>query len=221
MTLDPTYRRILHRMGYYSYQQGLIISHLAQEGGWNSHLRNCRDFIMKSVKFFNPDIVTIFGSGWLLDIPLKEMLEMNCRVNLVDIIHPPQVARQVAGLGKVTLIEDDVSGGLILNIWKLASGSFFRTKKPITSAEIPLYKPRFETGLAVSANILTQIESLPVEFIRKKLKANDEEIIDFRKRVQEKHIEFYISRDLRQDLQFRQTSLPRSSHFLLSLSEKS
>lgn len=190
MTLDSSYRRILNRMGYYGYQQGLILSHLAQEGGWNSHLRNCRDFIMKSVKFFSPDIVTILGSGWLLDIPLKEMLEMNCKVNLVDIIHPPQVAEQVAALENVTLIEDDVSGGLILNVWKLASGSPFRRKKPLTSAKIPLYEPRFETGLVVSANILTQIETLPVELIRKKLKADNEEINDFRKRVQEKHIEF-------------------------------
>lgn len=190
MTLDASYRRILHRMGYYNYQQGLIHSHIAQEGGWNSHLRNCRDFIMKSVRFFHPDIVTILGSGWLLEIPLNEILEMNCRVNLIDIVHPPQLVEQIAGLEKVKFIEDDVSGGLILNVWKLASGSLFRRKKPINSVEIPLYKPRFDTGLIVSANILTQIESLPVELIRRKLKADDEEINDFRKRIQEKHIEF-------------------------------
>ncbi|NSW95200.1 MAG: hypothetical protein HPY62_10890 [Bacteroidales bacterium] len=195
MTLDLSYRRILHRMGYYEYQQGLILSHIAQEGGWNSHLMNCRKFIMASMEFFKPEIVTVLGSGWLLDIPLEEMLGFNCRINLVDIIHPPQVIEQVAGIEKVKLIEDDVSAGLILRTWKMTSGFPFKKKRTFLSAEIPLYRPEFETGLVVSANILTQIESLPVRLIRKRIKARDEDIYDFRKRVQERHLEFLAGKN--------------------------
>lgn len=195
MTLDPSYRRVLHRMGYYEYQQGLILSHIAQEGSWNSHLDNCRKFIINSLEFFRPEIVTILGSGWLLDIPLREMLEMTCRINLVDIIHPPQVAEQVAGLDKVKLIEDDISGGLIMIMWEMTSGFPFRKSKSVAAIEIPLYKPEFETGLVVSANILTQLESLPVKLIRKRLKAQEEEINSIRRRIQERHIEFLAGKN--------------------------
>ncbi|HAX94130.1 MAG TPA: hypothetical protein DCY25_09355, partial [Bacteroidales bacterium] len=108
MTYSLTYRRVLNRMGYYNYQRGLIYHHLDEEGSWNSHLGNCRAFILKAMELRKPSKVTVLGSGWLLDLPLKEMAETGAEICLVDIVHPPEVKEQVAGLGKVTLIEDDV-----------------------------------------------------------------------------------------------------------------
>ena len=78
-------------MGYYNYQRGLIVHHLHEEGSWNTHLTNSRNFILKSLDFYKPAVVTVFGSGWLLDLPLLEINEMADEINLVDIIHPPEV----------------------------------------------------------------------------------------------------------------------------------
>jgi hypothetical protein len=191
MAHSMSYRRILHRMGYYNYQQGLIFHHLDEEGSWNSHLKNCRNFIMKGLDYFKPSKVTVLGSGWLLDLPLKEMTDMVTEVNLVDIIHPPEVKEQVAGMNKVILREEDISGGLINDVWQKAGYRTFLNKLR-SPDDIPVneYQPGFETGMVISLNILTQLENLPLEFLRKKSLKNEESFLRFRARVQSEHISF-------------------------------
>lgn len=191
MTLDSSYRRILHRMGYYNYQQGLIYHHLNQEGGWNSHLTNCRNFILKSCDIVKPDVVTVLGSGWLLDFPLSELAEKVSEVNLVDIIHPPEVKNQSAGFKNVVLREDDITGGLISEVWKKAGKrSFFNRLRSVGEIKIPEYQPQFDAGMIVSLNIFTQLESLPLDLLKKKSTADEESLLKFRKKVQESHISF-------------------------------
>lgn len=191
MTHDPVYRRILHRMGYYNYQQGLIYRHLDQEGGWESHLHNSRRFILKAAAILNPVKVTVLGSGWLLDFPLKEIAEMASEVCLVDIVHPPEVINQVRTLPNVKLKEDDVTGGLIREVWEKCAGrTFFKSLRSLCEIRIPEYQPDEDPGMVVSLNILTQLESLPLACIRKRVKARESEYYLFRKEIQKKHIDF-------------------------------
>lgn len=191
MTYSLTYRRVLNRMGYYNYQRGLIYHHLDEEGSWNSHLGNCRAFILKAMELRKPSKVTVLGSGWLLDLPLKEMAETGAEICLVDIVHPPEVKEQVAGLGKVTLIEDDVSGGLISEVWEKARRKFFKKRLGTPdSIDVSEYLPKSDPGMVISLNILTQLENLPLEFLKKRSGGDDEAFLRFRQRVQEKHIGF-------------------------------
>ena len=191
MNHSIAYRRILHKMGYYDYQQGLIYHHLSQEGGWNSHLKNCREFILMSFEFYKPSVVTVLGSGWLLDFPLKEIAGKVSQVNLVDIIHPPEVISQVAEIKNVILRDDDISGGLISEVWqKAGTRSVLNKLRSIGEIEPPGYKPLFEPGMVVSLNILTQLESLPVRLLKKKAIADEESYLNFRKKIQQDHITF-------------------------------
>ncbi len=191
MAYDASYRIILQRMGYYAYQKGLIYRHLNQEGGWNSHLKNCRDFILKAVDYYKPSAITVLGSGWLLDLPLKEMADLIGQINLVDIIHPPQVINQVSGMKNVIFRAEDVSGGLISEVWKKAGHRFFFNKlRSLDDIEIREYQPDHETGMVISLNILTQLEALPMKLLAKKAAVNDESFLNFRKEVQQKHISF-------------------------------
>ena len=191
MAHSMSYRRILQRMGYYNYQQGLIFHHLDEEGSWNDHLKNCRNFILKALDYFKPSKVTVLGSGWLLDLPLKEMTDMVTEINLVDIIHPPEVKDQVAGMKKVILREEDISGGLIDEVWRQAGHRTFLNKLR-SPDDIPVneFQPGFETGMVISLNILTQLENLPLEFLRKRTLKNEESFLRFRTRVQSEHISF-------------------------------
>jgi len=191
MAHSMSYRGILQRMGYYNYQQGLIFHHLDEEGSWNNHLKNCRNFILKALDYFKPSKVTVLGSGWLLDLPLKEMTDMVTEINLVDIIHPPEVKEQVAGMKKVILREEDISGGLIDEVWRQAGHRTFLNKLR-SPDDIPVneYQPGFETGMVISLNILTQLENLPLEFLRKRTLKNEESFLRFRTRVQSEHISF-------------------------------
>jgi hypothetical protein len=191
MAHSLAYRTILHRMGYYNYQRGLIFHHIDEEGSWNSHLKNCRDFILKAIDFYMPSKVTVLGSGWLLDLPLKEINEKVTEINLVDIIHPPEVKEQAARLNRVILREEDISGGLISEVWEKAGHrSFFNKLQSLNYIVINEYVPQFDPGMIISLNILTQLETLPLELLKKHSVKNEENYFRFRKEVQSKHISF-------------------------------
>lgn len=191
MTHSLSYRRLLNKIGYYNYQNGLIYRHLKQEGGWDTHLNHCRDFILKSIDFYKPEKVTVLGSGWLLELPLAEIIVKTKKVSLVDIVHPPEVISQTGTLKNVEVIEDDVSGGLIAEVWqKSGSYSFFNKMQSLESITIPEYNPHYDPGLVISLNILTQLESLLTDFLRKRSKISEEDFIIFRTTIQKKHIDF-------------------------------
>jgi hypothetical protein len=191
MAHNLSYRKILHRMGYYNYQRGLIYHHFEEEGSWNSHLRNCRDFVLKALDFYKPSKVTVLGSGWLLDLPLEEMCDSVAEINLVDIIHPPEVKEQAGKLKKVFLREEDVSGGLITEVWeKCRRRLFFNKLRSLDEIRIFEYQPKFDPGMIISLNIMTQLENLPLEFIKKRSVNNEESYVCFRKEVQSKHLSF-------------------------------
>jgi hypothetical protein len=190
MTHSPSYRRILHRMGYYDYQQGLIYHHMNQEG-WKAHHDHCRDFIIKAIDLFAPEKISILGSGWLMDLPLKEMSQKADDICLIDIVHPPEVKNQTSEMKNVRLIEEDVSGGLIEEVWKKAGRrTFLNRLHSLDEILIPLYMPVEDPGMVISLNILTQLETLPEKLLRKKTKASDEEFMVFRREIQTKHINF-------------------------------
>lgn len=189
MPHSPSYRRILHRMGYYNYQQGLIYRHLNQQNGWESHLGRCRSFILKSLDIVRPSRVTVLGSGWLMELPLAEMTERTEKIILVDIVHPPEVIRQVEGLKNVELSEQDVSGGLIGEVWsKTRKRTFFNRLPSLDTIAVSQYEPAEDPGMIISLNILTQLEVLPEKLLRKKSSAGDDEFFRFNRKVQESHL---------------------------------
>lgn len=193
MTHNIAYRRILSRMGYYNYQRGLIYHHASQKGGWEKHNENSRQFILKALDLFKPEKVTVLGSGWLLDLPFTEIMEKVPKICLVDIIHPPDVIIQVSHLSNVELIEKDVSGGLISEVWeKTSKYSFFNRLKTLKGISIPEFYNESDPGMIISLNLLTQLEVLPVEFIKKRSKITDDAFRIFRSDIQKKHIEYLM-----------------------------
>jgi len=191
MTHSAEYRRILTRMGYYNYQSGLIYRHLNQEGRWDSHLEKCRNFILKAVDHYSPEKVTILGSGWLMELPVAEILERGIKICLVDIVHPPEVISQAGALKNIELLEEDVTGGLISEVWfKSYKYTFLNKLKTLNNIFIPEYKMQSDPGMIISLNILTQLESLLVDFLRKRADVKEDEYLRLRKEIQEKHIDF-------------------------------
>ncbi|MGA2405390.1 MAG: hypothetical protein ABSF81_01395 [Bacteroidales bacterium] len=191
MTHSISYRRLLNKMGYYNYQNGLIYNHINQEGGWDNHQERCRSFIIKALDFYKPEKVTVLGSGWLLELPFTELVERTQRVCLVDIIHPPDVISQTGSFKNVELIEQDITGGLIEEVWqKTRKYSFFNKLQSLENVIVPEYKPDCDPGMVISLNILTQLESQLVDFLRKKSRIKEEEFNIFRTEIQKKHIDF-------------------------------
>ena len=178
-------------MGYYNYQNGLINHHENQEGGWESHQERCRSFIIKALELYKPEKVTVLGSGWLLELPFAELTEQTGKVCLIDIIHPPDVISQTGDYKNVSLIEQDVTGGLITEVWlKAGKYSLFKKLKSIADIVIPEFKPDGDPGMVISINILTQLESLLIRFLKKRSKIKEEEFELFKTEIQRKHIDF-------------------------------
>ena len=191
MSQSPEYRRILHRMGYYNYQHGLIHRHLNQNSGWDDHLKRCREFILKAADIVKPEKISVLGSGWLMELPLAELSERTRQITLYDIVHPPEVIEQTAQIGNVKLLESDLSGGLIAEVWSKAGGMrFFNRLKSLEDINIPEFIPADDPGMIISLNLLTQLEILPEKLLRKKISACNDKFMTFRKRVQENHIAF-------------------------------
>lgn len=195
MTHTPNYRRILHRMGYYDYQMGLASRYLNQGEGWKVHSRRCRNFIMKVVEMCRPGRITVLGSGWLLEFPLAEAAETAERIILADIIHPQEVISQTAGMGNIELLETDLTGGFVEELWKRTRYRIsFRRKLSQDNMNFPDFSiPDFDMpdpGLVISLNILTQLEVLPLKLLRRRAALPDKYIERFSEELQKKHIEF-------------------------------
>ncbi len=193
MTHPVQYRRILNKMGYYDYQNGLIHNHLRQEGRWDSHLGHCRNFIIRALDYYKPQKVTVLGSGWLMDLPLAEMIEKTEAIYLIDIVHPPEVIEQVRSLKKVFLMEQDISGGLIETVWNVyRRRSLFKKLLSPDAIQIPAYDPGFDPGMVISLNILTQLESQLIDFIKKRSRISVTDLNLFRAGIQKNHINFLL-----------------------------
>ena len=190
MESRETYRRILNKLGYYDYQQGLIFRHMKQTGGWDSHLENCRNFIVQAARFYKPQKVTVMGSGWLLDFPLAELMDITESITLIDIIHPPEVIKQVSAFKKVVLSNDDITGGLIEEVWNATRKvKYFRKLNTLGDIRVPQYGFRDDPGLLISLNILSQLHVLPVRYLRGKADVDEDEFSKFRAAIQERHLE--------------------------------
>jgi len=189
VAFSESYRRILYKFGYYSYQEGLIYRYIKQKGGWDDHLAKCRSFILKAVERIKPEKVTVLGSGWLLDFPLAELMEKGLNITLIDLVHPPDVKKQLEGNRMVRLLEDDLTGGLIEEIWKKAGTlPFYRKLQSPESINIPEYFPEGDPGLMVSLNLLSQLDVLPLKILKRKSSFSEEDILRLRSEIQAKHI---------------------------------
>jgi hypothetical protein len=190
MIISQSYRRILHKMGYYDYQQGLIYRHLNQGNGWQSHEKHCRDFILKATDNDRPEKITVLGSGWLLELPLTELAERTKHICLIDIVHPPAVRDQVKKFKNIELSEQDISGGLIDEVWRKAGKRTFLNKlKSLDEIEIPEFSLK-DPGTVISLNIMTQLEAMPLRMLERKARADEADLFNFRKKIQESHLRF-------------------------------
>jgi hypothetical protein len=177
-------------MGYYDYQQGLIVNHLKQGDGWHNHEKRCREFILKAADYYSPEKITVLGSGWLLDVPLAELADRTAQICLFDIVHPPEVRDQVGRFKNVELSEQDITGGLIDNVWRSAGKRTFLNKiRSLAEIEIPEFKLE-NPGMVISLNILTQLESMPLRLLGKKARIVESDLFNFRKKIQESHLNF-------------------------------
>jgi len=182
--------RILRRMKYVSDQEGLLEKYLEEHEGWQEHLQNSKEFIMECVRKHKPQSVVIMGSGWLLDVPFKELAAECNQVYLADIRHPRQVRAMVRDYPNCSLIYTDLTGGAVTWIYSLVRSNR-KTGKKESLKSFSFGKPELadRKTYLVSLNILNQLDIILLNWLNKFIKYPEDEINYFRKKIQENHIE--------------------------------
>lgn len=173
-------------MNYISDQKGILRRYKREREEWSGHLSNSGSFILEILKEHDFKKVVVLGSGWLLDFPLENILPFVEKISLVDVYFPPGVVKNVKRFDNIEIIQTDITGGHIKSIYEQVKASKKKYSFPL-EMQVPGIIP--EKGkLIVSLNLLNQLDILLVDYIRKYAICKEEDVVKFRKLIQESHI---------------------------------
>jgi hypothetical protein len=127
--------------------------------------------------------VIVLGSGLLEDIPLDYLQEQFEEVFLVDVVHLREVRQQAAAYPGVRLIEQDISG-LARPLLAMNRRS---TELPEPRAVIPQLNA--ETDLVISANMLSQLCIVPLNYAVERFSFSDDAYIEWCQQIIHSHID--------------------------------
>jgi hypothetical protein len=188
MRLNSLKRKIserikLQKMQFISDQSGIMRRYIREKQNWDVHLNEAKDFILKSSKIKDKNKVVVLGSGWLLDLPLKELSENFKEVVLIDIYHPKQIQKKAEKFPNITFHTEDITGGLI---------DFFyeNRKKKVLISTIGSFKYSIpeNTDFIISLNIVCQLHTILVDYLKKFDLYSDQELKIIEKQIQLSHL---------------------------------
>jgi len=154
---------------------------------WEPHLVNSRESVKFSANGIPPEKdIIILGSGLLLDIPINFLSGNFNHVYLVDVVHLRKIRSLCKNKSNVSLVEHDVTG---FSQSLLSKNT--KNKSLNMQASIPCLTEN--TGLIISANMLSQIHLAPVYYAEKALNYNDEQIAHLATKIMQDHIDLLNS----------------------------
>ena len=184
-------KKILRKFGFKNDQQGILNRYIRESGGWDTHLQNTKDFILQSSKSKNKGSCVVFGSGWLLDVPIDELSQLFDKILLIDIVHPSQIKHKLRKHKNIEFIEADITG-LMEAVYHFLKQKE-NIKAQLSEIDISYSHTWFSmvqtADFVVSVNILNQLDILICDYIEKKAVFLAKEIMDFRKTIQGNHLE--------------------------------
>lgn len=173
-------------MGFYPIQAGIMRRFLREEGAWGSHLNNSREYILKAVNEVKPKSIRILGSGWLLDIPIQELIAICDCVVLEDIVHPPQIVNKYSKHSKIRFEYTDITNGIV-DLCYAQKRKGFQYNSFINQLN-GISLSNFSEDLIISANLLSQPSIMLTEYLTKKLKLSNSQINSIAEIIQQKII---------------------------------
>ena len=184
--------KIIRRMGFVRDQEGIMNRYIGEPAQWQHHLEKTRSFIAGSFTDSKAESVAVLGSGWLLDVPLNDLRKRFGHVYLVDIHHPPQIRKKIADMERVELVEEDLTGGAIEQVWNLLRKNKSNIPATRLVEQISLNPPLsgIQPDALISVNLLNQLDILLCDHIRRKLPYQQELSVSFRAAIQNFHLEW-------------------------------
>lgn len=181
---------MLYRMGYLSNQMGIMRRYLDRSNDWQKHLFQSHKLILSEVKRRKPNSVAFLGSGWLLDIPLKELLDSSTEVCLIDIAHPKRVIHRFSKHPNIKLIDIDITGGAVKWAWDNGKDKHklldFNRLLQMGEEAVSIISKDYQ--FVVSINMLSQLHLLIEDFLISKNHMSDIERVQLAQTLQQAHI---------------------------------
>ena len=180
---------MLKKMGYYKDQHGIVNRFYSEKINWQPHLDNTKKYILKCAKNKVRGNVAVLGSGWLLDLPLKQLHDTFDTITLYDIVHPQQIIHQIKKEYKnVHFKSVDLTGNYVYETFKIIK-NYKKTGNKLHFSKIQYIKPNFnQFDFIISLNILNQLNILLVDYLKKYNIYTKTELVEFAKIIQENHI---------------------------------
>lgn len=180
--------RILRKMGLSADQDGIIRRYLDEGSNWNSHLDNTKEFILECVSKPEIESIGILGSGWLLDVPIEELATRFKKVALFDIRHPRQIEHKLRRFKNVEFHKIDLTGGCIEEVYYLIRKAKQNEAASLTQLEYSRLALPENIDYFCSVNLLSQLDILILEYMRKFDYFPETDIKTFRKKIQSNHM---------------------------------
>lgn len=174
-------------MGYRSIQDGIMRRFLREEGAWSSHLNNTRESILKLVEEKRPKSVRILGSGWLLDIPIQDLVKSCETIILVDILHPPQIVNRYSKFKNIIFEKRDITNGIVDICYAQKRNGFNFDGFINQLANIKTND--YDEDIVISVNLLSQLSIMLTDYLSTKLKLTNDQIVTITEIIQQKHVE--------------------------------
>lgn len=182
--------RILKKMGFRADSQGVIDRFIQVNGSWEDHLQNTRNFILKAVANKQITNLAVFGSGWCLDLPLNELAGMAERIQLYDLVHPPQVLHSLRQYNNVDAVAADITGGAVIRAYESVQ-EFRKQGKKTSPAEIchAVFKPAVVPDYIISLNLYSQIGELITGYLERHMPYTRDETDRITSLLQQAHLQ--------------------------------
>jgi hypothetical protein len=180
---------IYRQMGYFNDQRGILRRYRREQAEWDIHLQNTQRFALQAAQGKDRHSAVVLGSGWLLDVPLKELSAMFDSVTLTDIRHPASIKRQAEQWDNVTLKTCDISGFARPVHHYVRQYRYSRKRPPLDNIPPEPLPELSGYGFVFSCNILSQLSCLLEEYLLQFFEIPNDELTAFRRKVQHLHID--------------------------------
>lgn len=159
--------RVLRKMGYKADSQGIIDRFINVSGSWEDHLQHTRSFIIKAVTGKKIKNLAVYGSGWLLDLPLEELCNAAEHIQLYDLVHSPQVMHRLRNYKTMRAVQADITGGTVLAAYE--SVKQYKKQGRMISPEhlcARVFQPVVIPDYTISLNILSQLGVMITDYLK-------------------------------------------------------
>lgn len=169
-------------IGYLEDQKGILRRYKREKSNWDSHIQNTKEYICRQTKNLRFEKIAVLGSGYLLDLPIDELLERCAEIHLYDVHHPKEVLSKYRDNPKIVFVEKDITG---------LSDYLYKAKKNSDVVETLNFRTQFfiqDADLIISLNILNQLDIILVDYLNEKMALDMDIELNLRNKIQTEHI---------------------------------